>query len=301
LGSHPHALSLTIMGYFLSLLQLLSTCVAVSLVASVGTWVTGPCLVLLLHRDLNIFIVGLRGLQSRLHLFWDSLLVTCACHATLLRLSASILFAITYIQFLPHSPFRDHAIAATAFSWMVSVAHTTQAAWTCALTGEFSCYTLTLPGLLNRLEIFMACVIFAFICSPHLYQQQPALVHGHLAELVQLEQQSSIPAPIFHLGLTLLSVLLYTSAVVLWPLYQFVKKFGRQPRRSSDVSCRDRLTSYVCVWEPWLPMAILTAINPLIYVAALVDLARRFFLSGSEALHRASQFPLVNGSFYTKL
>lgn len=43
---------------------------------------------------------------------------------------------------------------------MVSVA------WTCALTGEFSCYTLTLPGLLNRLEIFMACVTFAFINSP---------------------------------------------------------------------------------------------------------------------------------------
>lgn len=59
-----------------------------------------------------------------------------------------------------------------------------------------------------------------------------------------------IPSPIFHLGLTLLSVLLYTSAVVLWPLYQFVEKFSRQPQRSNDVSCHDRLTSCVCVWEP---------------------------------------------------
>eukprot|EP00069_Balaena_mysticetus_P015028 bmy_09053T0 len=42
-------------------------------------------------------------------------------------------------------------------------------------------------------------------------------------------------------------------------------------------------------------MAILTAINLLIYVVDLVELAHRFFLSGSEALHRASRFPLVNG------
>ena len=108
-------------------------------------------------------------------LSWDGFLITSASCATLLCLSGSIIFATACIQLLPHSPFGDHAIAVTAFSSLASVAYATEVVWTCAQSGEFSCSVLTLPGLLHRLEIFVACVIFAFISSPHLYVHQPAL------------------------------------------------------------------------------------------------------------------------------
>nr|XP_020726999.1 myeloid-associated differentiation marker-like [Odocoileus virginianus texanus] len=285
------------MGYFLHLLQLLSTCVAFSLVSGVstlqvvaGNWsifVWCFCFVV----TLIILIVELCGLQPRLHLSWDGFLITSASCATFLCLSGSIVFATSCIQLLPHSPFGNHAIAVTAFSSLASLAYATEVVWTCAWSGEFSCSVLTLPGLLHRLEIFVACVIFAFISSPHLYVHQPALewcvavysICFLLSAMTLLlnwynwDNRLPVPVPLVHLGLTLLSALLYASAVVLWPLYQFNGEFGGQPQRSSDVSCHDKLTYYMCTWDQRLAVAVLTAVNLLIYVVDLVDLARRFF------------------------
>ncbi|XP_055273534.1 myeloid-associated differentiation marker-like [Moschus berezovskii] len=282
------------MGCFFRLLQLLSTCVAFSLVVSVstlqvaaGNWsifVWCFCFIV----TFIILIVELCGLQSRLHLSWDGFLITSASCATFLCLSGSIVFATTCIQLLPHSPFGDHAIVVTAFSSLASLAYATEVVWTCAQSRESSCSVLTLPGLLHRLEIFVACVIFAFISSPHLYVHQPALewcvaVYSicFLLSAVTLllnwynwDDRLPVPVPFVHLGLTLLSALLYASAVVLWPLYQFNGALGGQPQRSSDVSC---LTSYMCNWDQRLAVAVLTAVNLLIYVVDLVDLARRFF------------------------
>ena len=46
----------------------------------------------------------------------------------------------------------------------------------------------------------------------------------------------------YMVGLALLSIFLYTSALILWLLYQFDENFGGQPQWSSDVSCRHQLT-----------------------------------------------------------
>lgn len=54
--------------------------------------------------------------------------------------------------------------------------------------------------------------------------------------------QAAGPFPIFHLVLSLLSVLLYVSALVLWPLYQFSEELGGQPQRPSNGDW-DKLTS----------------------------------------------------------
>ena len=50
------------------------------------------------------------------------------------------------------------------------------------------------------------------------------------------------PFPLFQLVLSLLSVLLYVSTLVLWPLYQFNEELGRQPQQSSDMGCISGLT-----------------------------------------------------------
>ncbi|XDC84326.1 hypothetical protein R6Z07F_015499 [Ovis aries] len=78
------------------------------------------------------------------------------------------------------------------------------------------------------------------------------------------------PFPLFQLVLSLLSVLLYVSALVLWPLYQFNEEFGRQPQQSSDMGCINGLNYDMCFWDQRLAVAIPTAVNLLVYVADLV-------------------------------
>ena len=74
---------------------------------------------------------------------------------------------------------------------------------------------------------------------------------------------------IFQLVLTLLSVLLYISALVLWPLYQFSEEFGGLPQRFMDESCVDGLSYDMCAWDQCLAVAILTTINLLVYMTEL--------------------------------
>ena len=56
------------------------------------------------------------------------------------------------------------------------------------------------------------------------------------------------PYPIFQLVLTLLSVLLYVSALVFWPLYQFSEELGGQPQRSSPTTA-DPGADHAARWE----------------------------------------------------
>ena len=157
--------------------------------------------------------------------------MTYACYATLLCLSASIIYSITYVHFLPDGPYRDRVIAASAFSCVTSVLYAIDVACTWVAYGfkEMPCYVLTMPGLLKVLETFMAFVVFACIINTSLYLHQLALewcvavysicfIPAALAILLNLgqwEYRLPRPYPIFQLVLTLLFVLLYVSALVL--------------------------------------------------------------------------------------
>uniref|UniRef100_A0A8D0NEA8 MARVEL domain-containing protein n=1 Tax=Sus scrofa TaxID=9823 RepID=A0A8D0NEA8_PIG len=264
-------------------LQLLSTCVAFSMEASTGTWIGGIgswslfiwcfCFVV----TLIILIVEFCELQSRIPFYWYNFPINYACHAALFCLLASIIYSTTYVHLLPPGPTRDQAITATtAFSCIASLAYAMEVAWawTWIWLGLITGYMATVPGLFKGLEIFMPCVIFAFISSPYLYQHQPALVWcvavyaicfllavtALLLNWCNWDNSLPIPFPIFQLGLTLLSVLLYTSALVLWPLYQFDEKVDSQPQKSRDMSCSEGLTYYLCTWDQRLAVAILTGL-----------------------------------------
>ena len=274
--------------WFLHLPQLFSTCMSFSLVADmgihrgyVGNWFMSIwcfcCAVTLI-----VLTVELRRFPSEFPFFWY-LSNTYACYAALLCLSASIIYSLTYVQFLPYGPHWDQAIAVTAFSCIASVFYAMEVVkmWERCKIYKTSCYVLTVPGLLKVLETFMAGIIFAFISNTYLHQHQPALVWcvavysicftlgavAMLLKLVKFENRLHTFFPRFLLGQTVLSVLLYASALILWPLYQFNQEFGGQPQRSSDVSCSDELASTLCIWDQKLTVAILTAINLLIYVA----------------------------------
>ena len=184
--------------------------------------------------------------------------MTYACYATLLCLSASITYSITHVQFLPDGPYRDWVAAASAFSCVISALYARDVACTWVAYGfkEVPCFVHTVPGLLKVLETFIAGIIFAFISNTSLYLHQAALewcvavysicfIPAALAILLntgEWECRLPRPFPLFQLVLSLLSVLLYVSTLVLWPLYQFNEELGRQPQQSSDMGCISGLT-----------------------------------------------------------
>ena len=279
------------MGYFFRLLQLLSTCAALSLVVSKSAWNADisnwSMFIWCFCFAVNHFIVLVEvcGLQEECSLSWDKFLITYTCFSALVCLSASIMYPIIHLQMLSYGTQRNHAIAATVFSCIASVAYAVEAIWTCVNTSEPSCSFI---GLLKKLEMTVACGILAFIINTSLYLHQPALLWCvavysiclFLGVISLVRHRCDCDKSLlsrFVLGQTVLAVLLYTTAAVLWPLYQFNEQFGGNPQRSRDASCGAGYS--VCIWDQQVAVAMLTAVNLLIYVVDLVILA-----SQSEAL-----------------
>ncbi|KAM7230947.1 hypothetical protein CapIbe_018437 [Capra ibex] len=230
----------------LRLPQAISMCVAFSLVASmgnkrgaIGNW----CLAFWsLCFTVTIFISVLECLYLRCNFlfFWYKFPIIFACYAALLCLSTSIIYPVLYVQYLPDGPSRDWAIAASAFPCIACVlcAMDVACTWKHYKLRNIPCYVHTLPGLLKILESAVACAVFVFLSNNSLYLHQPALKW---------------------------CVAVYSICFV-----QFHEKLGGQPHWYSDMSCVDELTDYGCIWNQRRAVAILTAINLLIYAADLV-------------------------------
>ena len=309
-----------IMGFFLRVGQLLSTCVSFSLGASLGIWEEGLgnwCMFvwcLCFAMSLIISIVELCGLPSRLPCSWDGFLHAYSSYFVIIYIVTSFIFGTSYIQVFSPGPAQNRAIIATAFSCVAALLYAIKVAWVCVRPGDMVCFVPTFPGVLRRLENHLAWVIFAFISNTDLYQHQPALVWcvalyaicfvlgavNFLVNGCDCDNDKKLPLrfPFLLWVQTVLSVLLYATAVILWPLYQFHEKLGGQPQRSSDMSCSDQLTTIVCIWDLRLAVAILTAINLLVYVADMMYLILEAFV-WTEAQRRDSGFffsPAVSSS-----
>ena len=163
--------------WLLRLPQLCSTCVAFSLVAdmgiqrgAIGNWSMSFWCVCFTMTFIITIVERCRH-PSSFPFFWYNISVTYTCYAALICLSASIIYSITYVQFVPYGPYRDRAIAATAFSCIVSVLYVIEVAgiWDCYELKEIFFYVHTMRALLKVLETFVAGVIFAFLSNTSLY------------------------------------------------------------------------------------------------------------------------------------
>ena len=116
-----------IMGFFLHMGPLLSTCVSFSLGASLGIWEEGMgnwCMFiwcLCFAMSLIISIVELCRLQSRLPCPWDGFLHAYSFYFAIICIVTSLIFGISYIQFFSPGPARNRAITATAFSCVAAL------------------------------------------------------------------------------------------------------------------------------------------------------------------------------------
>ncbi|XP_044303690.1 myeloid-associated differentiation marker [Varanus komodoensis] len=276
------------------LLEVLFTCVAFSLVVHRQAWdgrdgdwcIFSWCICFAI--TIIILIVEFAGLQHRIPVSWKNFPITFAMYATLICLSASIIYPVSHIQnrSLPREE-RGYRISATVFSCLACLMYSTEVTVTKAKPGEVTGYMATVPGLLKVVETFIACIIFVFISNPVSYDHPEALqwcmavycICFILSLLVIIlcigECTGWLPCPFnkFLSGYTLLAVLMYATATVIWPIYKFDRKHG-------GVSSRPCGNKTFCYWDRWVAIAVLTALNLLVYLADLVYSARLIFIQG---------------------
>lgn len=226
---------------------------------------------------LLVLLVELFGLQARVPVSWSNFPITVACYAALLCLSASIIFPVFFLRHqLFYHVARDHRIVSTVFSCLAAVAYMGEVSLSKARPGEVAGYMATAPGLLKVCQTFLACIIFILISSPVTYDHHPALkwcmavycicfiLSMAVVVLCVGEWTGCLPIPFskFLSAYGLLAVIMYLTATILWPVFQFNKSY----RRNDDPET--------------IAAAVITAINFLLYVADLVYSARLVFVSG---------------------
>lgn len=269
--------------FWVRVATLLFTCVAFSVTAH-GARVDGGmadwclfCWIFSFACTLLVLLVEQCGLQSRAPVSWSNFPITIACYASLLCLSASIIFPVNFLKNSSYrGEIRDHRIAATVFSCLATIAYVVEVSLTKARPGEVAGFMATAPGLMKVCQTFVACVIFILISDPVSYNQHPALkwcmsvycicfiLSMAVVVLCVGECTGCLPIPFskFLSGYALLAMLMYLTATILWPIFQFDKNYGHG-RSSPNL----------------ITASVLTALNFLLYLADLAYTARLVIVS----------------------
>ncbi|XP_069015011.1 myeloid-associated differentiation marker homolog [Embiotoca jacksoni] len=262
---------------------LLFTCVAFSVAAHGGSLYGGNadwcifCWAFSFTCTLLVLLVEQFGLQARIPVSWSNFPITVACYATLLCLSASVMFPVFFLKDQRLSKdVRDHRIASTVFSCLAAVAYMGEVSLSKARPGEVAGYMATAPGLLKVCQTFTACIIFILISDPVSYDRHTALkwcmavycicfiLSMAVVVLCVGECTGCLPIPFskFLSAYGLLAVIMYLTATIIWPMFQFEKQY--RGTESPKV----------------IAAAVLTALNFLLYLADLAYTARLVFVSG---------------------
>ncbi|XP_034144520.1 myeloid-associated differentiation marker homolog [Esox lucius] len=239
---------------------------------------------------LLVLLVELFGLQTRAPVSWKNFPITFACYASLLCLSASIMFPLFFVKGSDkNQSSHDYRIVATVFSCLATIAYISEVSISKARPGEVAGYMATAPGLLKVCETFVACVIFVFITNPDSYQSHAALkwclavycicfiLSAAIIVLCICECTGCLPFPFprFLSGYALLAVIMYLSATIIWPIFKFDSKHGGTSSRPSI--CRSYFG--LCPWDKVMAVAVLTAVNFVLYLADLIYSARLVFIT----------------------
>lgn len=263
------------------LFEFVLTCITFSLVASQGhsnssywawcmfTWCF-CCFMTLL-----IVILELTNLNAKVPISWEDFTAAFAMLATLMILAASVI----YPKFFVCSTCA-RGIAATVFSCLSFILYAVEVGLTRARPGEISGFLSTVPGLLKVLEAFVACIIFISLDSSR-YSKFPGMqwcvaVYSIcfiislliiLMTICRLLAQCPFPFEKCLTGYNVLAVLMYMTAVVVWPLYSFQDN----PRPANCNSCS---------WDNLVVVSFMTCVNLIVYIVDTVYSVRlSFFVS----------------------
>ncbi|XP_067285128.1 myeloid-associated differentiation marker homolog-like [Pseudorasbora parva] len=265
--------SLTVPVGIIRIFEFVLTLITFSLVASIGninfsfwawcmfTWCF-CCFMTLL-----IIILELTSLNTKVPISWDDFTTAFAMLSTLMLLAASVI----YPRFFVHAK-NSTGIAATVISWLCFGLYTAEVGLTRAKPGEISGFLSTVPGLLKVLEAFVACIIFISLdsgfYSRHAGLQWCVAVYSIcfiIALLIiiltigRLLARCPFPFDKFLTGYNVLAVLMYITAVVIWPVYSF--------EENTTAPLKDYLIVVSCM----------TCINLIVYIVDTVYSVRLVF------------------------
>lgn len=239
---------------------------------------------------LVIMLVELFDLQTRAPVSWKNFPITFACYASLLCLSASIIFPLYFLKgSVGTHQVQDFRIISTVFSCLATIAYMAEVSLTKARPGEVAGYMATAPGLLKVVETFVACIIFVFISEPVLYDRHHSVkfcmsvycICFILSAIIILlcigECTGFLPFPFarFLSAYSMLAVVLYLSATIIWPIFNFDPNHGGQKNRPYNCSVAVGL----CTWDKALAIAVLTGVNFILYLADLIYSSRLVFVN----------------------
>ncbi|XP_059581366.1 myeloid-associated differentiation marker homolog isoform X2 [Alligator mississippiensis] len=273
------------------LLEALFTCIAFSVVASNRGWwqanITWCMFSWCFCFSVTpvVLLVETVGLQHRIPVSWKDFRFTFTMYASLFTLSASVTYPFTEVRNELYCVEQDYRIAATFFSCLACMTYSVEVTMIHTTPGEVTGFMATMPGMLKVVETFIACIIFFFIFNTMFHDWHGALkwclavycicfilslvvIVLCISKCINWMSCASIK---ILSGYTLLAVLLYISATILWALYNFESNH-RQP-----IWARDYWDHTFCTWDKPIAITVLTSINLVVYITDLVCSAHLIF------------------------
>ncbi|XP_061568413.1 myeloid-associated differentiation marker homolog [Cololabis saira] len=269
--------TLTVPVGIVRILEVVFTCVSFGLVFSVGTttdsfwiwcifsWCFCFCV------TLQIIFLEFTSLSSKLPISWEDFTTAFAMLATLMVFTASIIYSVLFT-----CSSCGVQIGASITSFLTFILYAVEVGLTRAKEGEISGFLSTVPGLLKVLEAFVACIIFT--CVSYLrYSLYPGLqwcvavysicfIFSLLVIICTIGRLLFIFPKQVLIVCNVLAVLMYFTALIIWPLYSF-----KEPRPYCP-SIRH------CPWNLLVVVTFLTSVNLGAYIADTVYSFRLVFI-----------------------
>uniref|UniRef100_A0A3B5A4R7 MARVEL domain-containing protein n=1 Tax=Stegastes partitus TaxID=144197 RepID=A0A3B5A4R7_9TELE len=223
---------------------------------------------------LGIVVLEFTTVSTRVPFAWDDFTAAFAMLAGLLCLSASIIYPTFFACKVCH-----RAIGASVVSWVCFGVYVGEVViMRLRPSGQTSGFLSTLPGIMKMLEIFFACLIFMSLETGQ-YSSSPGLqwciavyslcfIFALLIILLTLGQLTIyFPFSFDMLAIVynVLAAVMYTTAMVIWPLYSF-----RNNKRPGDCGS-------LCPWDKLVVVTFMTIFNTIVYTLDTVYSIRLVF------------------------
>lgn len=228
---------------------------------------------------LLILILEFTTISSKLPFAWDDFTTAFAMLASLMCMATSIIYPTFFTCTICH-----REIGASVVSWVSFGVYAGEVVLTrLRPTGENSGFLSSLPGILKMLETFFACLIFTSLEKGQ-YSGSSALqwcvavyslcfIFSIVIILLTIGQlTSSFPISFDKLVVVynILAAVMYTTAMVIWPLYSF---------RSSK---RPDTCGHLCDWDKLVLVTFMTIFNFIVYTLDTVYSIRLVFFTSYQ-------------------
>ncbi|XP_053708472.1 myeloid-associated differentiation marker-like protein 2 [Synchiropus splendidus] len=241
--------------------------------------------------SLVIFTLDITRLHACMPISWDNFTVAFAMLATLMYITASVVYPVYFLEADCPDDFCEvkiYRIAVTVCSCICCFPYGTEVFLTRAKPGAVVGYMATVSGLLKVVQGFVACIIFGALANYSEYNSYIATqycvvvyslcfsVTVVVVILTVSGRTSSLRFPFdrFVVVYTFLAVILYLSTALIWPIFSFDRKYSNSTR-PEDCPRGE------CPWDSKLVVAVFSIVNLILYFVDLIYSQRIRFISNA--------------------